>query len=186
MLRAIPRRSRMVETAALLLKRSSDDYTFVLQKIILARTLLLRNPHAQTTKRDILRRFANFETSIYAALREKIAAMRTRRPTLNLEGMFLWAMAGTRLRNYAFRYKRRYLLRLQTERPGTRLLHAVIPAAHPTRSAIGHPLLCRSRRHRKTRRSAVAFQCWSSAPPNGSTTISQVLLSTSRISIQNA
>ena len=131
MLRALPRRSRMVETAALLLKRSSDDYIFVLQKIMLARTLLLRNPHAQTTKRDTLQRFADFETSIYAALREKIAAMRTRRPTLNLEGMFLWAMAGTRLRNYAFRYKRRYLLRLQTERPGTRLLHAVIPGSTP-------------------------------------------------------
>lgn len=133
MLRAAPRRSRMAETATMLLKQSFDDYTFVLQKIILARTLLLRNPQAQPEKRDIVLRFASFETSIRAALHEKITAMRTRRPTLNLEGMFLWAIAGTRLRNYAFRYKRRDLLRLQTERPGTRLLHAVIPGGTPSR-----------------------------------------------------
>jgi glycosyltransferase involved in cell wall biosynthesis len=133
MLRAAPRRGRMAQTATMLLKQSFDDYTFVLQKIMLARTLLLRNPGAQPEKRDIVLRFANFETSIRAALHEKITAMRTRRPTLNLEGMFLWAIAGTRLRNYAFRYKRRDLLRLQTERPGTRLLHAVIPAGTPSR-----------------------------------------------------
>jgi glycosyltransferase involved in cell wall biosynthesis len=132
MLRAAPRRSRMAETATMLLKQSFDDYTFVLQKIMLARTLLLRNPQAQPEKRDIALRFARFETSIRAALHEKITAMRTRRPTLNLEGMFLWAIAGTRLRNYAFRYKRRDLLRLQTERPGTRLLHAVIPGGTPS------------------------------------------------------
>lgn len=126
MLRAAPRRRRMAETATVLLKQSFDDYTFVLQKIMLARTLLLRNSQADPAKRKIVQRFANFETSIRAALTEKIAAMRARRSTLNLEGMFVWAMVGTRLRNHVFRYKRRDLVRLQTERPGTRLLHAVV------------------------------------------------------------
>ena len=144
MLRAAPRRSRMAETATMLLKQSLDDYTFVLQKIMLARTLLLRNPDAQPEKQEIVRRFASFETSIRAALREKITAMRTRRPTLNLEGMFLWAIAGTRLRNYAFRYKRSDLLRLQTEQPGTRLLRAVIPGGIPSRigdtTSVGPPV----------------------------------------------
>jgi len=144
MLRAAPRRSRMAETATVLLKQSLDDYTFVLQKIMLARTLLLRNPGAPPAKRDVVQRFASFETSIRAALNEKLAAMRARRPTLNLEGMFVWAIAGTRLRNYAFRYKRRDLLRLQTERPGTRLLHAVIPGGTPARigdqTSVGLPI----------------------------------------------
>jgi glycosyltransferase involved in cell wall biosynthesis len=132
MLWAAPQRSRMAETATMLLKESCHDYTFVLQKIMMARTLLLRNPEAQPAKRDILQRFASFETSIRAAFYEKLVAMCTRRPTLNLEGMMVWAVAGVRLRNYAFRYKRRDLLRLQTERPGTRLLHAVIPSGTPS------------------------------------------------------
>ncbi len=144
MLRAAPRRSRMAQTATVLLKQSFDDYTFVLQKIMLARTLLLRNPEAQPAKRDIVQRFASFETSIRAAFHEKIVAMRTRRPTLNLEGMYIWAIAGARLRNYVFRYKRRDLLRLQTERPGTRLLHAVIPGGTPSRigdqTSVGLPV----------------------------------------------
>jgi glycosyltransferase involved in cell wall biosynthesis len=134
MLQAVPRRSRMAQTATLLMKQSLDDYKFVLQKIMLARMLLLRNPEAQPAKRKVLQRYANFETSIRAALLEKIVAIRTHRPTLNLEGMFLWAIAGTRVRNYAFRYKWRDLVRLQTERPGTRLLHSVIPGGAPSRT----------------------------------------------------
>lgn len=126
MLRALPRRKEMAGRAAIFMKQSLADYQFVLQKVMFARTLLLRNPGAAALKRTAVQRFAQFETSVRAALLEKIAAVRAHRPTLNLEGMFLWAIMGTRLRNYAFRYKRKALLRLQTERPGARLLEAVV------------------------------------------------------------
>lgn len=128
-LRAAPRPRLMVRAASLVLKQSLADYVFVLQKVLLARTLLLRNPEAPPGSRAAIGRFARFETSMRAALDEKIAAMRAGRPTLNLEGMFLWSMAGVRLRNYVLRRKRRDLLRLRIERPGTRLLHAILPGA---------------------------------------------------------
>lgn len=128
-LRAAPRPRLMARTASMVLKQSLDDYVFVLQKVLLARTLLLRNPDLAPGQRAAIGRFAQFETSMRAALDEKVAAVRARRPTLNLEGMFLWSMAGVRLRNQAFRYKRHDLLRLRIEHPGTRLLDAMMPGA---------------------------------------------------------
>lgn len=128
---AVVYRQHVAGAVTQVLKQSLEDYVFVLQKVMLARTLLLRNPDAPREKRAVLERFARFETSLSAALAEKIAAMRERRPTLNLEGMFLWSMIGARLRNFAFRRKRLDLVRLQTEAPGTRLLNAIIPHAGP-------------------------------------------------------
>lgn len=122
-----PSLGRMAQMASMVLKQALDDYVFVLQKVMLAHVLLLRNPGAPPEKRAAVERFARFETSIGAALREKIAARRAHRSTLNLEGMFVWAIAGTRLRNYAFRYKGRQLTRQQIERPGQRLLNALVP-----------------------------------------------------------
>jgi beta-1,2-rhamnosyltransferase WsaF-like protein/glycosyl transferase family 2 len=125
-LRGAPRPREMARRAAMQLKHSLDDHQFVLQKVMLARTLLLRHPEAAQPKRAALERFSRLETSFAAALTEKIAAARSGRATLNLEGMYLWSMAGTRLRNFAFRAKRRDLVRLRIEQPGSRLLHAVI------------------------------------------------------------
>ncbi len=103
------------------------DYVSVPQKVMPARVPLLRNPGAPPEKRAAVERFARLETSIGAASREKIAAKRAHRPTLNLEGMFLWATAGTRPRDCAFRYKGRQLTRQRIERPGQRLLNALVP-----------------------------------------------------------
>ena len=128
-LRAAPRRRLMAATAAMVLKQSLEDHVFVLQKVSLARTLLLRNPEMRPELRAAVARFARFETSLRAAAGEKLSAMRAHRPTLNLEGMFVWSIAGARLRNLAFRYKRRDLLRQQVERPGVPLLDAFIPGA---------------------------------------------------------
>ncbi len=131
-LRAAPNRRRMAATATMLLKQSLDDYKFVLQKVMLARTLLLRNPQLPAERKVVLQRFSRFETSFRAALDQKIAAVRTGRPTLNLEGMLLWSIAGTRLRNYALRRKQRDLVRLQVKNPGARLLNAVVAAGKLT------------------------------------------------------
>lgn len=125
-LRAAPHRAEMAGRLTRVLKQSLADYRFVLQKVMLARTLLLRNPDATSEKRAQLQRFARFETSVLAALSERITAAWTRRPSLNLEDMFLWSMVGTRLRNFVFRRKRADLVLLQTERPGARLLDAVV------------------------------------------------------------
>lgn len=130
-LQEIPRYSQMAAKLTALMKRSLADYEFVLQKVIFARTLMLRGLEIPFEKRASIQRFARLETSVRAALYEKITAMRTRRSTLDLEGMLLWAVVGTRLRNYAFRYKRNDLLRLQIERPGTRLLEAMVVSGGP-------------------------------------------------------
>lgn len=125
-LRHLPNRGRMARAATGLLKQAVADYVFVQQKAMLGRMLLLRLPEAAPGKRAVAGRFAAFTTAPGAVLREKIAASLTRRPTLNLEGMFLWCLLGTRLRNMAFRAKSAEIVRLQKERPGARLLEAVI------------------------------------------------------------
>ena len=130
-LRAGPRRSEMTRTAAQLLKQALDDYVFVVQKVVLARTLLLRNPDLPSERRATLERFAQFDTSMRAAFREKVAATRERRTTLNLEGLMLWSMAGARLRNAVLRRKQGQLLRRQLAGPGRPLLDAVVPDNRP-------------------------------------------------------
>ena len=126
--RAGPRVGEMTRTAAQLLKQALDDYVFVVQKVVLARTLMLRNPGLPPEQRAALERFARYDTSMRAAVGDKLAAMRARRSTLNLEGLLLWSMAGTRLRNYALRRKQGRLLQLQTDKPGRPLLDAVVAA----------------------------------------------------------
>ena len=108
-IQAGPNRRDMLLTMNLTLKQAVDDYQFVQQKIALARMLLLRNP-------DIYRRrtarscsaFARFETSLRAAMAERIAALRAKRSTLNLEGLLLWSMLGVRLRNYGLKAKQAF------------------------------------------------------------------------------
>jgi hypothetical protein len=133
-LRAVPRPREMARRAAMQLKQSLDDHQFVQQKVMLARTLLLRQPGAEAGKRAALERFSRLETSFAAAAAEKLQAARARRPTLNLEGMYLWAMAGARLRNLLFRARRRDLVRRRIAQPGSRLLQSVI-AGDPRNAA---------------------------------------------------
>ena len=126
------RRPREVTTvAAQLLKQAADDYVFVTHKVVLARTLLLRNPDLPLPRRAVLERFTRYDVSMRAALSEKIAAVRARRRTLNLEGLLLWSMAGMRLRNVALRYKQRDLVRQQTQNPGRPLLGTIVAADKP-------------------------------------------------------
>lgn len=125
-LRHVPHRGRMARAATGVLKQAVSDHVFVLQKAMLGRLLMLRAPNVAGDKQAIAARFAAFDTSPRAVLQEKLAATWSRRPTLNLEGMFLWSVLGTRLRNIAFRAKRAQIVRLQKERPGARLLDAVI------------------------------------------------------------
>ncbi len=129
-----PNRSRMATAATATLKQALDDYQFVSLKVMLARTLLLRFPHISPAQRRILERFSKFETSVRAALDEKLTAVKARRATLNLEGLLLWSMVGTRLRNHALRKRKTALTRRQVENPGGRLLDAVVgvrPFQHP-------------------------------------------------------
>lgn len=128
-LRAGPHRSNMARTVSLTLKQALDDYEFVLQKVALSRTLLLRFPDMMPHHRASLERFSQFETSLRVAAQEKLAAMRVGRPTLNLEGLLLWSMLGTRLRNYGLRKKQKTLTERQTANPGGRLLGAVVTMA---------------------------------------------------------
>ena len=114
------RHPRSVTTvAAQLLKQAADDHVFVTQKVVLARTLLLRNPELPPERRAVLERFARYDTSMIAALVDKIAAILARRRTLNIEGLLLWSMAGARLRNVALRRKQSHLLRQQIGQPRT-------------------------------------------------------------------
>lgn len=129
--RAGPNRGDMAKTATMALKQALDDYQFVQQKVILARTLLLRMPDLAAGPLAVLQRFARFETSLRAALSEKFAAVRDRRSTLNLEGLLLWSMLGTRLRNAGLRMKQGAFTRRQTAAPGGRLLGAVVDLAKP-------------------------------------------------------
>ncbi len=126
-----PNPGHMARTATMILKQLTEDHVFVLQKILLARTLMLREPEAAPEKRAAVERFARFETSLRAVYQEKAAAKRAARPTLNLEAMLFWAAAGMRLRNLVFRYKRRDLVTIQTRSPGRRLLDAVITSLPP-------------------------------------------------------
>jgi glycosyltransferase involved in cell wall biosynthesis len=137
-LRFAPNRGRMATKATETLKQALEDYQFVSQKVMLARTLLLRFPDLAPVQRRTLERFGLFETSLHAAFREKLAAMRARRSTLNLEGLLLWSMIGVRLRNYALRKTKAALTRNQTQNPGGRLLGAVVRLGH-TREKIALP-----------------------------------------------
>ena len=131
-LRVAPHMHRMATAATMVLKQSQEDYKFVQQKVMLARTLLLRNPDLSSGHLATLHRFARFETSLAAAWNEKLAAVRARRPTLNLEGMLVSAIIGTRIRNYALRYKQSDFLHRQINNPGGRLLDAVIALRKPS------------------------------------------------------
>ncbi|WP_459677138.1 rhamnosyltransferase WsaF family glycosyltransferase [Acidisoma sp. 7E03] len=111
---------------------------------MLGRLLMLRAPEAEPAKQAVAARFAVFDSSPRAVLQEKLSASLSRRPTLNLEGMFLWSVLGTRLRNLAFRAKQSQIVRLQRERPGARLLDAVIRDPKPGASlptAIAEPVV---------------------------------------------
>lgn len=134
-LRAGPRRSNIALTASLAVKQALKDYEFVLQKVALSRLMLLRFPEMTAAHQSALQRFARFETSVRAAVDEKVAASRARRPTLNLEGLLLWSMIGARLRNYGLKHKQRALTQRQTNSPGGRLLGAVVPIAAPALAA---------------------------------------------------
>jgi hypothetical protein len=128
-LRFAPNRTRMARKATETLKQALYDYQFVSQKVMLARTLLLRFPGLLPAQRRTLERFGMFETSLQAAFYEKVAAMRAGRSTLNLEGLLLWCMIGVRLRNFAFRKTKAALRRNQLQNPGSRLLGAVVSMA---------------------------------------------------------
>lgn len=99
------------------IRRSVDiavgSYGLVMQKVLLARNLLVRFPAVQPRQRRTLERFASLETSVLAAIVERSLAVLYGRPTLNLEGLFLYSAIVTRLRNYAFRYMRREVVRRQ-------------------------------------------------------------------------
>lgn len=135
------RRPREVTTvAAQLLKQAADDHVFVTQKVVLARTLLLRKPDLPPKWRVALQRFTRYDTSILAALVDKLAAMLARRRTLNLEGLLLWSMVGARLRNVVLRHKQDHLVRQQISKPGMPLLGAVIGAGKlPVTPLAGQP-----------------------------------------------
>ena len=139
-LRAAPSRPQMMRIAAVLLKEALDNYQFVLQKVILSRTLLLRMPNLADPERTTLERFARFETSPGAIFAEKWRAFWARRPTLNLEGLLLWSAIGTRLRNRTLRMKKEALTRRQTSNPGGFLLEAVVSVPHdPSRPIVTAP-----------------------------------------------
>lgn len=132
-LQAGPKPRDMLLTMSLTLKQAVDDYQFVQQKIALTRLLLARNPDLSGLHRKVLQRFARFETSVRAALAERIAAIRARRPTLNLEGLLLWSMLGVRLRNYGLKTRQRSITKQQTYDHGVRLLRAVAAEPHAAR-----------------------------------------------------
>ena len=121
----------MLLTMNLTLKQAVNDYQFVQQKIALARMLLLRNPDMSAQHRKILQRFARFETSMRAALAERIAALRAKRSTLNLEGLLLWSMLGVRLRNYGLKAKQGSITRQQIHNHEVRAVEAAAMAADP-------------------------------------------------------
>lgn len=140
LVRAGRRPSEVTTVAAQLLKQATDDHVFVTQKVVLARTLLLRCPDLPPAQRAVLERFTRYDTSMRAAFSEKVAAMRARRRTLNLEGLLLWSMAGARLRNVALRRKQDQLVRQQVDNPGRPLLGIVVGAGKlPPTSLPGQP-----------------------------------------------
>jgi glycosyltransferase involved in cell wall biosynthesis len=93
-----------------ILNRALENYDLVIQKVFLARLLLMRFPKTPGQTRTILKRFARFENSVTPAVQEKLLALVHRRPTLNYEGLLLYSTAVMRLRNAAFRYLKKQLV----------------------------------------------------------------------------
>ena len=137
--RAFRRPHEVPIVAAQLLKQAADDHVFVMQKVVLARILLLRNPDLAPEQRAALKRFTRLDTSLFAALGEKSAALLSRRHSLNLESLLLWSVIGVRLRNVALRCKQAKLCRQQIDRPGLPLLGTVGGGAPPTPRKSGDP-----------------------------------------------
>ena len=139
LVRAFRRPHGVPTVAAQLLKQAADDHVFVMQKVVLALTLLLSNPVLAPERRAALKRFTRLDTSLFAAFCEKTAALLARRHSLNLEGLLLWFMIGARLRNVALRCKQAKLRRQQIDRPGQPLLGTVGGGAPPPLRKLGDP-----------------------------------------------
>jgi glycosyltransferase involved in cell wall biosynthesis len=90
-------------------------YPHILHKIILAKTLLLRQPHTTSGKKRILNRIARIECSLMPLIIEQVRAVVSRRPSLGLEWLHLKIAAGVRLSDIYYRSQkdRLYLKRIR-------------------------------------------------------------------------
>ena len=86
-------------------------YPHVLHKIILARTLLLRQGLAAPAKKRVLQRIAGIDRSLMPLIIEQVRAVVSQRPSLGLEWLHLKIAAGTKLAKIYFRSQRDRLLR---------------------------------------------------------------------------
>jgi glycosyltransferase involved in cell wall biosynthesis len=93
-----------------LLNQANRRYELLAQKCFLAQNLLVRFPEGRWRKRAVLKRFARLETSLFAAVQEKLLATIYRRPTLNIEGLLLYATVAMRIQNFAARYLRKQIV----------------------------------------------------------------------------
>ncbi len=102
-LTALRRRGPVGQTLRDITARATiDRQSLVAQKVVLARVLLLRHPHAPRRVRRVLERMSGL-TRLAPALRERLLAAIEKRPTLNHEGHFLSAVLISRGRQAAYR-----------------------------------------------------------------------------------
>jgi glycosyltransferase involved in cell wall biosynthesis len=94
----------------LILGEAVRCYPHILHKVILAGTLLLRQPTMTSGKKKILNRIARIERSLMPLIMEQVRAVISRRPSLGLEWLHLKIAAGVLLSNIYFRSQKDRLL----------------------------------------------------------------------------
>ncbi|HEV7253776.1 MAG TPA: glycosyltransferase [Mesorhizobium sp.] len=95
----------MLGAVQAVMNEARGQFPLAIQKSIFAKTLELRNPQMSRRDLKVIRRIASYPDGLLEPLRQKALATALRRPTLNVEGMLLWAAFGVRLRNAYYRLR---------------------------------------------------------------------------------
>ena len=121
--------TRLRRAGSRIMGEAVQCYPHVLHKIIIAKTLLLRQPHTASDKRRLLNRIARFECSLAPLMIEQVHAVVSRRPSLGLEWLHLKIAAGVRFSAIYFRSQKDRLFRYRVQS-----LQAVTSSAEPSQS----------------------------------------------------
>jgi glycosyltransferase involved in cell wall biosynthesis len=124
-----------------ILGEAVQAYPHIIHKIVLAKTLLLRQPDARPSKKRILRRIARFERSLLPPITEYFRAAISRRPSLGREWFHVRTAFGVRVWDFYFRNQRYRLLHTQLQRAQAAASFGLSSSIATPKSRSGLPMM---------------------------------------------